>query len=329
VVHPPSGATPAAVDAYLADVTGGYMQALSSAGYGVGTGTASKGAIDATPYNTNATITDASIRSRIQADVTSGLLQNPDANRLYIVYVQPNVAVNLGSGQGTTQQGILGYHGAFGGADAHGNAVTLRYAVVAYPGGGVGSSTLPEATTALDQLTAVTSHELAEAVTDPDVNYSTLGWYDPQRGEIGDITESNPSAYVRLDGYLVQEVANRNDQLLTITTTSPTPPPTPGTVSTTTTIKAGPVHYHWFGPATETLTVIITPASGTVAPTGTVELIYNGTVLGTAQVQVVNGVAEAIFTIDYYANGSYTFTAQYLGSGQFQGSTSNPVTVNV
>jgi hypothetical protein len=55
----------------------------------------------------------------------------------------------------------------------------------------------------------------------------------------------------------------------------------------------------------------------------------NGTVLGTAQVRVVNGVATATFTVEYFANGSYTFSAEYLGSGQFQGSTSNPVTVTV
>ncbi len=224
------------VDAFLKDVTGGaYMDALTSAGYGVGRGTAAKGAVDNTALAANSTISDASIQARIQADISSGLLQTPDANRLYVVYVEPNVAVDLGFGQGTTQQGILGYHGAFGGVDASGHATTIRYAVVAYPGGTVGNSALPQANTVLDQLTDVTSHELAEAVTDPDVNYGQLGWYDPRRGEIGDISENNPNAYVRLDGYLVQEVANQNDQLLSINLTpptSPTPTPSPGTVAT-------------------------------------------------------------------------------------------------
>ena len=59
----------------------------------------------------------AFIRTRLQADVSSGLLQAPNANTLYVVYVQPDVAVNLGGGQGTTQQGILGYHTAFVGAN--------------------------------------------------------------------------------------------------------------------------------------------------------------------------------------------------------------------
>jgi hypothetical protein len=55
----------------------------------------------------------------------------------------------------------------------------------------------------------------------------------------------------------------------------------------------------------------------------------NGRVLGAATVQVVNGVAEAPFTVAFFGRGSFTFDAQYLGSSQFQGSTSNAVTVNV
>ena len=84
-----------------------------------------------------------------------------------------------------------------------------------------------------------------------------------------------------------------------------------------------------FSPPTVTFTVIISPASGGVEPGGTVNLLVNGRVLGGATVQVVNGVAEATFTVEFFARGSFTFTADYLGSSLFQGSTSNAVTVNV
>jgi hypothetical protein len=321
------------LNSFLGDVTAGaYMDALTRAGYGVGRGSASAGAVDGTQYAANAVISDASIQGRIQADVGSGLLQAPDANRVYVVYVQPNVAVNLGSGQGTTQQGILGYHGAFSGHDASGNATLIHYAVIAYPGGTVNNSTLPQAASALDQQTAVSSHELAEAVTDPDVSLNRLTWYDPRRGEIGDIEEANPNAYVRLDGYLVQEVADRNDQLLAVAASQPptTQPPQPtGSIATSSTLSASPVHYHWWSYPTVNLTVVISPNSGSVAPDGTVELLYGGTVLGKAKVQVVNGVAEAMFSVEFYYYGSYTFTTQYLGSGPFQASTSNAVTVTI
>jgi hypothetical protein len=307
------------LNSFLGTLTGGaYMDALTQAGYGVGRGTATAGLVDNTALTPGSTISDASIQARILADINQ--LATPDPNRLYVVYVEPNVAVNLGAGQGTTQQGILGYHGAFAGP----NGSIIRYAVVAYPGGSVGNSSL--GTAAIDQLTAVTSHELAEAATDPDVNFGRLGWYDPWRGEIGDITENNPNAYVRLNGYLVQEVANQFDQLLAISTTTTTPPSTNS--NTTTTMTAGPVNYYGFF-ATASLTVTVSATSGSALPSGIVELVYNGQVLGTARIHVHNGVATATFNLLFFANGNYTFTAQYLGSSSFQGSSSSAVTVTV
>jgi hypothetical protein len=321
----PANAETATLDAFLKDLTGGpFMQALARAGFNVGPGSAVAGAIDNTSLTAGSTISDAFIRSRLQTDVSSGLVQAPGANTLYVVYVQPDVAVNLGSGQGTTQQGILGYHTAFVGA----NGAPIRYAVVVTPGGAAGNSVLPEATTAIDQLTAVTSHELAEAVTDPDVNSNVnngrLGWFDPQRGEIGDIEENNPNAFVQLNGHLVQEVGDQNDQLLSIIT----PPPT-SLIGTTTTLTGQVVRTGPSSAPAVSFTVIISPASGTVAPGGTVDLLVNGRLLGAASVRIVNGVAEATFTVQFFARGSFTFNAQYLGSPQFQGSTSNGVTVNV
>jgi hypothetical protein len=323
---PADTAETATLDGFLKDLTGGaFMDALTRAGYGVGRGTASAGAIDNTALTSGSVITDASIQARIQADISSGLLQAPDTNRLYVVYVAPDVAVNLGSGQGTTQQGILGYHGAFAGHDASGNSFTLRYAVVVTPGGAAHNSGV--GTSAIDQLTAVSSHELAEAVTDPDVNFARLGWYDPRRGEIGDITENNPNAYVRLaDGHLVQEVADQNDQLLSLAPPVTTPPTT---VATTTKLTAGTVRRINSHLSSVTLTVTITPASGTVEPGGTVELIYNGRVLGIAHVTDVNGVATATFNVLFFGHGNFTFSAQFLGNSQFQGSASNSVTVTV
>jgi hypothetical protein len=314
------------VDASLKDlVSGAYMDALTNAGYNVGRGTTTAGKVDNIALSS--TITDASIQARLLADIKSGLLAAPDANRLYVVYVQPNVAINLGAGQGTTQQGILGYHGAFAGP----NGATIRYAVVAYPGGTVHNSSL--GTSAIDQLTDVASHEVAESTTDPDVNYAKLGWYDSALGEIGDITENNPNANVRLDGYLVQEVAGKNDNLLSVFNTTPpsTPPSSPpsSTTATTTTISAGPVHYSWWSPPTVTLTIVVTPGSGSVAPDGSIDLIYNGQVLGSGTLHVVNGVDVVTFNVQFFAHGSYTFTAHYRGSTSFAGSTSSSVTVNV
>lgn len=307
----------ATLDSFLKDVTGGaYLDALTRAGYSVGRGTASAGVIDGAPLAPNSVITDASIQARIQADITKGLLLAPDANRLYIVYVEPNVAIDLGAGQGTTQQGILGYHGAFAGHDAAGHSATLRYAVIAYPGGSVGNSSL--GTTAIDQLTAVTSHELAEAVTDPDVNFSRLGWYDPSRGEIADITEDNPNSLVRLDGYLVQEVADRNDRLLPIFSSGSLP------LSLTTTTLTAPASIQAGQEVTFTVTVSVSGGSG--VSSGTVTFEEGTTVLGTATVDA-NG--HATFTTAALPVGSDSITAVYGSDGLFAGSTSASVTVQV
>jgi hypothetical protein len=315
-----NSAAQATVNSFLGDVTGGaYMDALTRAGYGVGRGSASPGAVDNAALTPGSTITDASIRAEIQSDINGGFLQAPDPNRLYVVYVEPNVAVNLGGGQGTTQQGILGYHAAFAGRDAAGNAHVIHYAVVAFPGGTVGNSQLP-GRAAVDQLTAVGSHELAEAVTDPNVNFGRLGWFDPQRGEIGDVTENNPNAYVRLDGFLVQEVAARNDQLLPILNSS--------ALFGTTARLSGTVNANAFFP-TVTFTVTITPGSGQVAPTGTVYLEVGNTILAASNVAVVNGVATATFTVEFFGTGDFNFTAVYSGTNQFLGSVSNTVTVQV
>lgn len=330
----------ATVDNFLTDVTGGaYMDALTRAGYGVGRGTASAAAVDNVSIPGNSSVSDAAIQRRIQTDINNGLLRTPDANRLYVVYVEPNVAVNLGAGQGTTQQGILGYHGAFAGTDVAGRPAVIRYAVVAYPGGTVGNSSM--GTAAIDQLTAVTSHELAEAVTDPDVNYGRLGWYDSRRGEIGDVSESDPSALVRLDGYLVQEVVDKNDRLLAIDpsssgapapSTPPTTPAPPSTaVNTTTTITAGPVHYprRRFGLPSVTITLSIDSASDSMVPGGVVGLFANGTLIGATNISVVNGVATATFNVQFFAHGTFSFQALYLGTTQFHGSVSQPVRVIV
>jgi hypothetical protein len=123
--------------------------------------------------------------------LSRGLVQPPDANRLYVIFVEPGVAVMDSRGATSDRPGgFLGYHGAFTGFDAYGYAHAIRYAVITYPGAGTNNFFVP-GLNAFDTMTKVASHEIAEAVTDPDVNYARLGWYDDQRGEISDITNGN------------------------------------------------------------------------------------------------------------------------------------------
>ena len=66
-------------------VSGGYMDMLTNAGYGVGRGTSTAGAVDNISLNKTSGITDTTIQQDIQAMISSNALQTPDANRLYVV----------------------------------------------------------------------------------------------------------------------------------------------------------------------------------------------------------------------------------------------------
>ncbi len=195
----------AALDAYLADIVQSpYMDMLTNAGYGVGRGSSTAGVVDDVAISKSINLSDTSIRNYLKSLISSGTVAPADANRLYVVYVEPGVVVSFGGS--TSQNTFLGYHGAFSA-----NGKDVRYVVLPYPGSPNPSPGSHGIANVLDELTMVTSHELAEAVTDPDVNYKALGWYDDQvDGEIGDLT----SKTMRLDGYLVQAVVNKSDQVI-------------------------------------------------------------------------------------------------------------------
>jgi hypothetical protein len=77
---------------------------------------------------------------------------------------------------------------------------------------------------------------------------------------------------------------------------------------------------------TVTLTVTVSPS----VPAGsTVELLSGTTVLGYGRVHSVGGVDEVSFDVMFFQTGTYTFTAVYLGAGQYASSASNTVTVTV
>lgn len=143
-----------------------------------------------------------------------------------MVYVEPGVVVQMGSANSKTS--FLGYHGAFGARTASGT-VDVHYAVMPYPGTPNPSSGSQGFSSTFNELTAVSSHELAEAVTDPNVNYKTIGWYDDQlNGEIGDLTRQT-STITSASGvqYLVQDVVDQNDQVISPGTSQPSPNPSP------------------------------------------------------------------------------------------------------
>jgi hypothetical protein len=115
-------------------------------------------------------VTDTSIQTFVNQQITAGKLPKTTANTLYFVYMPPGVRVVMGGSASCTS--FCGYHNSIG--------TKTFYAVMPYPScaGCVGSIA------AFDALTSTSSHELCEAITDP---IPGQGWYDDVNGEIGDI----------------------------------------------------------------------------------------------------------------------------------------------
>ncbi|MGZ3440224.1 MAG: hypothetical protein ACXVDD_11945, partial [Polyangia bacterium] len=127
--------------------------------------------------------------------IDAGKIPKPDGDTLYMVHLPGSVTVSGGSA-GTTCKDNCAYHYFYKkGADE------VRYSVIPDQNSGACSTNqaCPLSLPALDRLTIVASHELVEAVTDP----NGTGWIDnnQQCGEIGDICVGQPGTAA---GFTVQ-----------------------------------------------------------------------------------------------------------------------------
>jgi hypothetical protein len=176
------------INAYLSYlVSSSFMDLMGE--YGVGKGTVvGTGIVDAGLLGA-VTVNDATIRAQLSADLATPRLPGASINTLYIVFTPPNVTVTSG-----TQSSLLdffGYHDIF----TYAGTGTVNYAVIASPiGNGTNGSM-----TVFQTLTHAISHELAEAVTDPDGR----GWVDTVTGdEIADVVDQ-PGNIAFLNDYVV------------------------------------------------------------------------------------------------------------------------------
>jgi hypothetical protein len=173
-----------------------YLAMLHNGGFkgvtGAGT-TPFNGVIDSAESSSIGTITDATIQSDVQNAIQnlSGVQQS-NSNTLYVVFVEPNVVVDLGNGQNSTNT-FLAYHSSF--ADTT-NGNLIRYAVIPYHGT-ANNAQEPWLTSSLDSMTEAASHETAEAITDPD----GTTYFDRSGNELGDVVNGST---VYLNGYAVQ-----------------------------------------------------------------------------------------------------------------------------
>jgi hypothetical protein len=259
--------TVTSLESYLDDLVGSsYMSELSP--YGVSTGTTVTGEVlnVTLPQYTSSSptyVTDSDIVNYLATNINNGTLVKPLASTVYVVFTEPGVAVSAGNE--TSINSFLGYHNDAQITESDGTTTTIYYAVLPYPGSPNPTPASQGFANVMDELTAVTSHEVAESATDPDtvngwqetvnetVSLNTVwGWVlfkftFPNSGEeICDVSlllnNYGSVCYAVLNGYVVQKPIGPDGVTMLTPSGSTvfTPPATTSTTASTKSTKQGP-----------------------------------------------------------------------------------------
>ena len=202
--------------------------------YGVDHGTFGGSTVVNKSVRSGQTISKRTLESLVKklasADPQSG------NNKIYNITLPPGAV--LSDGSATSKQGLGGFHGS-----VTVNGKQVYYSAICDSSGSNGIDFTGDAR---KNVTITESHEISEAVTDPDVevasktnDYSKLGWMDLNNGEIGDM-EVNDAApgtplstmYGSSNGYDVQKIWSQKDgtnevKAKTSGGVAPLPKPTP------------------------------------------------------------------------------------------------------
>lgn len=208
-----AGITTPSLSNFYSDITNsGFMDMLSEyntpavggTGQTIGHGTFD-GLFQIVPSaaNDGFLITDDQIQAELLAQISAGHLPAPlfdatgNPNTLYMIFF-PNGQEIFANGAFSCQN-FCAYHGT---TNATFNLKPVLYGVHPDMQAGTGCDFGCGTSTPFGNITAVTSHELAEAMTDADVAIATvfgppLGWIDGNTGEeIGDICAFQDTLYV-------------------------------------------------------------------------------------------------------------------------------------
>ncbi len=147
-----------------------------------GTGSAAK---EIKPTITTKSLTDHDIERQLSLALTNKVLPAVNENNLYMVYFPPGFSVSSQGGQSCVDFCAIVDQGSGGCESGCGNFKSQA-----------------------KNTTEVSSHEMAEAITDADVGLATtignpLGWYDANNGEIGDICVGEPGTVA---GFAIQKL---------------------------------------------------------------------------------------------------------------------------
>jgi len=159
-----------------------------------------------TPGNTSTALTDAAVNTELAAQIQAGHLPAPNANTLYAIHFPPGTTIDgtaLRIGNSCKAGGFCGYHSAAT-KTISGRATSLRYTVMPDFGPGSGCDVGCGSDSMIDNFTSTASHEVVEAVTDPE---PFAGWSNPNAGEIGDLCNHHHGTITTVSGtqYTVQK----------------------------------------------------------------------------------------------------------------------------
>jgi len=175
-----------------------------------------RGSVAARVVITPATVNNGSriddvtnLRPELLHQIRAGRLPAPDANTLYAIFFPSGRVITQGGSD--SANGFCAYHSTV----RLSRSRNVRYAVLPATAAGRKCGPAP----GFGNLGIAASHELAEAITDPDVGLATrvgppLGWYDPLYGEIADICAGNATTLIGADGraYTVQKLWSNRRQ---------------------------------------------------------------------------------------------------------------------
>jgi hypothetical protein len=137
------------------------------------------GEVVITPVNNSKTLTDAQVQTELEGQISAGNLPAADLNTLYMIHFPSDITITLDGSTSCVDFGA--YHEATSSSVTPNN---IFYGVMPDCGGGI-----------VDQ-TYVSSHEFAEAVTDPIPTPGSnpaypQAWNDKNGYEIGDLCEGD------------------------------------------------------------------------------------------------------------------------------------------
>lgn len=174
------------------------------------------GTIVIKPKNTKRSVSDEEIQAELQNQIAAGVLPKPDDNTIFMTYFPKNMSVSA-FGMHSCQD-FCAYHGFNGTPDRD----HFYYGVMPDISGSCFNG-CGYASNVFGAETAISTHELIEAVTDPFPTPGTQAaypqaWNDRQGAEIGDICAGSNNTLKALSSkrsFIVQSEWDNNDNKCT------------------------------------------------------------------------------------------------------------------